>query len=67
VVQPQLVQASVLVPIEELGSGSARTAHLGAAAIDERTEVIDQMDGSTGIHAMTMPGTVTSRHPYPDL
>nr|WP_172896325.1 hypothetical protein [Micromonospora echinofusca] len=49
--------------MEEFDSGSARTGHLRAAAIDERTKVIDQNDRPAGIHAMMMPGAVTICHP----
>lgn len=63
VIQPQLVHVPVPVLMKEFDSGSARTGHLRAAAIDKRTKVIDQNDRSAGIHAMMMPGAVTIRHP----
>ncbi|MFC6020103.1 hypothetical protein ACFP2T_28405 [Plantactinospora solaniradicis] len=49
--------------MEEFSSGGAGAGHLGATAIHERTEVIDQDDRSAGIHAMMMPDTVMIRHP----
>ncbi|WFE98396.1 hypothetical protein [Micromonospora sp. WMMD987] len=57
-VQPQLVQTPVAVPVEEVNSGGAGTGHLGTPAIHERTKIIDQDGCATGIHVMMMPGTV---------
>lgn len=55
VVQPQLVQPPAPVPVEKCDSSSARPGHLGAAAIHERAEIIDQNDGTAGNHAKMMP------------
>lgn len=55
-VEPQLVQPPISVPVEELHSSRAGTGHLRTAAIHKGTEIVNQNDpGLAGNHPEMMP------------
>lgn len=63
-VQPQLVQPPISVPVEELDPSRTGTGHLRTAAIDEGTEIVNQNDPAlAGIHPEMMPGVAVIRRP----
>ncbi|QGN49759.1 hypothetical protein GKC29_24960 [Micromonospora sp. WMMC415] len=62
-VQLRLVQPPVPVSTGSSTPAALVRAHLGVAAVYERTEIIDHNDRSVGIHPMIMPRTHMVRHP----
>jgi len=61
-VQPQLVEPSTSVPIEEVDASRARPGYLRPAAIYEGTEIVNQNDaGLAGIHLRIMHGLAVIR------